>query len=121
MKVQYTIPGFDAQAELAAVRGPKSAFQGKLAEIAADPPVSWEQILRLQPSGVDAGLDAPSRPPGLSFGDVEQERERWKDLLDRHLADPPAQPETRKMLALLVRYREAREGVWSRSLAEGTK
>ena len=121
MKVQYTIPGFDAQAELAAVRTPKSAFQGKLAEIGTDPPVSWEQILRLQPTGPGAGVEPPPRPAGLSFGDADQERERWKDLLNRHLSDPPPQPETRKMLALLLRYREARENVWSRSLAEGAK
>lgn len=121
MKVQYTIPGFDAQAELAAARAPRSAFQGKPAEIGADPPVSWEQILRLEPSGPGAGLEPPPRPAGLSFGDAEQERERWNDLLDRNLADPPPQPETRKMLALLLRYREARESVWARSLAEGAK
>jgi len=68
-----------------------------------------------------------SNPPlrlrrGLSFGDADQERERWKGPAYPGTSRiRPTQPETPKKCwpCCCAISRRARENVWSRSLAEG--
>src|SRR2546426_10398604 len=84
MRIQYTLPGLQpAVTTQAKSAGPISpTFKNRMQQIAAGPPVSWKQILRLDrtPAGPGA-VGPPPKPAALGVLDGASEGLRRRDLV----------------------------------------
>jgi hypothetical protein len=127
MRIQYTLPGLQpAVTTQAKSAGPISpTFKNRMQQIAAGPPVSWKQILRLDRTPAGPGsVGPPPKPATLEVLDVASERLRWRNLLVRHGGGqaqsgiPGAPPKVQRMVAVLTRMQELEDALIARSLSE---
>jgi hypothetical protein len=131
MRVNYTLPGFlpaeAAPAETA--RTGDSPFRARLKFVPA-PSWNWESLLHLEDAPINAAwIGPPPAPGGFEMRDAAADRLRWRQLLDRQVANLQDDPQSdappgedakaiERMLSLLMRFRDAEDEITARYLAE---
>jgi hypothetical protein len=131
MRVNYTLPGFlpteAAPAETA--RTGDGPFRARLKFLPA-PTWNWESLLHLEDAPVNAAwIGPPPTPAGFEMRDAATDRLRWRQMLDRQVANLPDDPAPdaprgedsaaiERMLNLLMRFRDAEDEITARYLAE---
>lgn len=125
MKIDYTLPGFEPETELAkgVAESFNSPFQNRIRSFERRQPVAWRDLLGLSETPPDpAQLPAPPRSQTNEVSDPAIQRQQWHDLLSQHsgfeeMLNSPAA--VRRMMAVLNSHQKEADNLFSRGLSEG--
>ena len=123
MKINYTLPGYRPETEVARdlVESFDSPFKNRMQAFEQQQPVGWKELLGLDMMPPDpTQIPQPESQSGR-VPDAALSRQQWRDFLSRHGGAEEFQNSplpVRRMLDLLRSYQKESDDVFARGVSE---
>lgn len=126
MKINYTLPGYRAETDVAKdlVESFDSPFKNRMQAFEQQQPVGWKELLGLNQMPPDPSQVA--QPQGESSGvtDASTLRQQWRDFLSRHSGAEEMRNSSepvRRMLELLESYQRESDSIFAHGVSEAQR
>lgn len=126
MKINYTLPGYRPETDVARdmVESFDSPFKNRMQAFEQQQPVEWKDLLGLNQMPPDPSQLVQPQWESGGVTDTSALRQEWRDILSRHGGTEEMQNSSepvRRMLQLLESYQREADGVFSRGVSEAQR
>ena len=126
MRINYTLPGFRPETDVAKdlVDSFDSPFKNRMQAFEQRQPVGWKELLGLNATPPDPAQVAQPQSAYSRVSDPATLRQQWRAFLSRHGGPEELQSSSgpvRRMLELLQSYQREADALFSRGVSEAER